>query len=83
VIRKDAHSTAILQHIDAAYLFIDEEKVPGPMVEVLARSGIQIRKYEDVLDSLQEQQKVEGKIWVDGNSANVAIYKYATAQMLK
>jgi DNA-binding transcriptional regulator of glucitol operon len=53
------------------------------MVEVLARSGIQIRKYEDVLGSLQEQQKVEGKIWVDGNSANVAIYKYATAQMLK
>ncbi len=48
------------------------------MVEVLARSGIQIRKYEDVLGSLQEQQKAEGKIWVDGNSANVAIYKYAT-----
>jgi len=48
------------------------------MVEVLARSGIQIRKYDDVLSSLQEQQRVEGKIWVDGNTANLAIYRYVT-----
>ena len=33
--------------------------------------------------SCGKPQIVEGKIWVDGNSANVAIYKYATAQMLK
>ena len=67
-----------IQCADVAYLFIDEVKVPGPMVEVLAQSGIQIRKYEDVISCLQELQSAEGKIWVDGNTANLAIYKYAT-----
>ena len=64
-------------YTDAAYLFIDSEKVPVHMVDLLSRANVQLKRYEDIIISLQEieQQVVTGKVWIDGNSANLAVFK--------
>lgn len=45
------------------------------MVELFLKDNIQLKKYEDVITSLKDMEALEGKVWIDGNFANVAVYK--------
>lgn len=60
--------------IDAAYLFVDSNKLPVNVKQSLSAVGVQFLPYEGLLDFIKTQ-KVKGKIWVDGRTANQAVYR--------
>lgn len=66
--------------IDAAYLFIDSEKVPINLATSLKEQAhVDIKAYEDIIPFLQNinhESTNNKKIWIDGKTANLAVFRY-------
>jgi len=67
----------VLHTDDDAYLCIDDTKVTRELVAHLAESGVQLRRYEDVI-SLIRATPSKTKIWLDASNANYALFQAAT-----
>ena len=66
---------------DSATLFIDEVKLKegkgdGGVGQALRDAGVAVRPYEEILAAVG---RVEGSIWVDGRTANKAVYDAAAS----
>eukprot|EP01038_Epipyxis_sp_PR26KG_P007198 gene7198-9823_t len=69
---------AVLQQ-DAAYLFIDDNKVSSDIKDVLLNDNVHIRSYEDIQNFVknaanQNEKEEFNKIWFDGKTVNLALY---------
>lgn len=60
---------------DAAFLFIDQNKVPASVKKSLSAAGVQFLPYASLVTFLKTHH-FKGKVWVDGRTANQAVYRY-------
>lgn len=64
---------------DKAYIFIDKEKVDKEVEEFLNQNGIEVKKYEDVINYVENIEK-DSKVFVDKNKTNRWIYNAIPSQ---
>ena len=58
--------------VESAILLIDEGKLSPELSTRLKQSGVLHQPYEAMIDLVRN---LKGKIWIDGRTANVALYK--------
>lgn len=51
--------------------------MPAHVQQTLAAAGVQYLPYDGLLDFLKSHN-FKGKVWVDGRTANQAVYRYRT-----
>ena len=60
--------------VDTATLYINNIKITPEVENHLKDSNVKIANYDDIFSTLQTLAK-NGKIWIDGKTANYSIYK--------
>jgi Xaa-Pro aminopeptidase len=67
-------SYALVQ-LDGVALCINEEKLPGDVLEYLKSIGVSLHPYDAIFSLIES---FHGKIWLDGSTSSHAIYQAAT-----